>query len=251
MTALQAHYDEGVGPARMVEFAAQESGYLLELETDRSIEAQGRIENIQELSGVAMETAARDPDAGLAEFLELVSLVGDQDEYDEDESTVTLMTLHIAKGLEFPVVFVVGMEDGVSPHFRSMTDTHELEEERRLAYVGITRAQQRLYLTHAWSRTLYGQTNYNPPSRFLGEIPEALLDAKESETRVQRASARRSGGGSSGGYSVVGLPGRSGRGAGRARLDPAEPRRGARSATHPRSSPATPSSTSVGVRAWS
>ena len=208
MTALQAHYDEGVGPARMVEFAAQESGYLLELETDRSIEAQGRIENIQELSGVAMETAARDPDAGLAEFLELVSLVGDQDEYDEDESTVTLMTLHIAKGLEFPVVFVVGMEDGVFPHFRSMTDTHELEEERRLAYVGITRAQQRLYLTHAWSRTLYGQTNYNPPSRFLGEIPEALLDAKESETRVQRASARRSGGGS-GGYSVVGLPGRS------------------------------------------
>jgi DNA helicase-2/ATP-dependent DNA helicase PcrA len=208
MTALQAHYDEGVGPARMVEFAAQESGYLLELETDRSIEAQGRIENIQELSGVAMETAARDPDAGLAEFLELVSLVGDQDEYDEDESTVTLMTLHIAKGLEFPVVFVVGMEDGVFPHFRSMTDTHELEEERRLAYVGITRAQQRLYLTHAWSRTLYGQTNYNPPSRFLGEIPEALLDAKESETRVQRASARRRGGGS-GGYSVVGLPGRS------------------------------------------
>jgi DNA helicase-2/ATP-dependent DNA helicase PcrA len=205
MTALQAHYDDGVGPARMVEFAAQESGYLLELETDRSIEAQGRIENIQELSGVAMETAARDPDAGLAEFLELVSLVGDQDEYDEDESTVTLMTLHIAKGLEFPVVFVVGMEDGVFPHFRSMTDTHELEEERRLAYVGITRAQQRLYLTHAWSRTLYGQTNYNPPSRFLGEIPEALLDAKESETRVQRASARRGGGG---GYSVVGLPGR-------------------------------------------
>jgi DNA helicase-2/ATP-dependent DNA helicase PcrA len=206
MTALQAHYDGGAGPARMVEFAAQESGYLLELETDRSIEAQGRIENIQELSGVAMETAARDPDAGLAEFLELVSLVGDQDEYDEDESTVTLMTLHIAKGLEFPVVFVVGMEDGVFPHFRSMTDTHELEEERRLAYVGITRAQQRLYLTHAWSRTLYGQTNYNPPSRFLGEIPEALLDAKESETRVQRASARRGGGG--GGYSVVGLPGR-------------------------------------------
>ena len=209
MTALQAHYDEGAGPARMVEFAAQESGYLLELETDRSIEAQGRIENIQELSGVAMETAARDPDAGLAEFLELVSLVGDQDEYDEDESTVTLMTLHIAKGLEFPVVFVVGMEDGVFPHFRSMTDTHELEEERRLAYVGITRAQQRLYLTHAWSRTLYGQTNYNPPSRFLGEIPEALLDAKESEIRVQRAAARRGGGGGGGGYSVVGLPGRS------------------------------------------
>jgi DNA helicase-2/ATP-dependent DNA helicase PcrA len=213
MAALQLHYDEGAGPARMVELAARESGYLMELETERSIEAQGRIENIQELSGVAMETAAREPDATLAEFLELVSLVGDQDEYEEEESTVTLMTLHIAKGLEFPIVFIVGMEDGIFPHFRSMTDTHELEEERRLAYVGITRAQRRLYLTHAWSRTLFGQTNFNPPSRFLGEIPAALVDVRESETRVQRTSrygggARTGGGAGGGGYSVVGLPGR-------------------------------------------
>jgi DNA helicase II / ATP-dependent DNA helicase PcrA len=211
MAALRAHLDEGVGPARMVEFAAQESGYLLELETERTIEAEGRIENIRELSGVAMETAARDPQAGLEEFLELVSLVGEQDEYEEEDSTVTLMTLHIAKGLEFPVVFVVGMEDGIFPHFRSMTDTNELEEERRLAYVGITRAQQRLYLTHAWSRTLFGQTNYNPPSRFLGEIPAALLDAKESETRAQRASrygGNRQQRAAPGGYTVVGLPGR-------------------------------------------
>jgi DNA helicase-2/ATP-dependent DNA helicase PcrA len=208
MSALQAHYDEGAGPARMVELASQESGYLMELESDRSIEAQGRIENLQELAGVAMETAAREPDAGLAEFLELVSLVGEQDEYEEEDSSVTLMTLHIAKGLEFPVVFIVGMEDGVFPHFRSMTDTHELEEERRLAYVGITRAQQRLYLTHAWSRTLFGQTNFNPPSRFLAEIPAALVDARETETRVRRP--QRYGGGSrgGGGYSVVGLPGR-------------------------------------------
>jgi DNA helicase-2/ATP-dependent DNA helicase PcrA len=214
MAALQHHYDEGVGPARMVELAAQESGYLMELETERSIEAQGRIENIQELSGVAMETAAREPDAGLAEFLELVSLVGEQDEYEEEESSVTLMTLHIAKGLEFPVVFIVGMEDGVFPHFRSMTDTNELEEERRLAYVGITRAQQRLYLTHAWSRTLFGQTNFNPPSRFLAEIPAALVDARETETRMRRPQRYGGGstgggaGGSGGGYSVVGLPGR-------------------------------------------
>ena len=91
------------------------------------------------------------------------------------------MTLHIAKGLEFPVVFIVGMEDGIFPHFRSMTDAAALEEERRLAYVGITRAQQRLYLTHAWSRTIYGQTQYNPPSRFLGEMPEHLFDVRESE----------------------------------------------------------------------
>ena len=97
------------------------------------------------------------------------------------------MTLHIAKGLEFPVVFIVGMEDGVFPHFRSMTDQHELEEERRLAYVGITRAQQRLYLTHAWSRTLFGQTNYNPPSRFLGELPRRCSSTvKESTRRSQR-----------------------------------------------------------------
>jgi DNA helicase-2/ATP-dependent DNA helicase PcrA len=213
MAALAAGHAEGSGPARMVELAAQESGYLMELESERTIEAQGRIENIQELTGVAMETVAREPEAGLAEFLELVSLVGEQDEYDEEGASVTLMTLHIAKGLEFPVVFIVGMEDGVFPHFRSMTDTNELEEERRLAYVGITRAQRRLYLTHAWSRTLFGQTNYNPPSRFLAEIPTALIDTKESETRVQRSGARSrggGGGGSRGGYSVIGLPGRDG-----------------------------------------
>ena len=214
MTALQAHLDEGAGPARMIELAGQESGYLLELETERTIEAQGRIENLQELAGVAMETAARDPDATLDEFLELVSLVGEQDEYEEEDSSVTLMTLHIAKGLEFPVVFIVGMEDGIFPHFRSMTDTNELEEERRLAYVGITRAQQRLYLTHAWSRTLFGQTNYNPPSRFLGEIPEVLVHARESELRAQRTSryartGRQQGSGANGGgYTVVGLPGK-------------------------------------------
>jgi len=158
-----------------------------------------------------METAARDPDATLDEFLELVSLVGEQDEYEEEDSSVTLMTLHIAKGLEFPVVFIVGMEDGIFPHFRSMTDTNELEEERRLAYVGITRAQQRLYLTHAWSRTLFGQTNYNPPSRFLGEIPEVLVHARESEMRAQRTSRyARTGGqqGNGSGYTVVGLPGK-------------------------------------------
>jgi DNA helicase-2/ATP-dependent DNA helicase PcrA len=216
MDALQVRADEGAGPARMVEFAGQESGYVLELETDRSIESQGRLENLAELAGVAMEMAARDPEVGLAEFLEQVSLVGEQDEYEEEDSSVTLMTLHIAKGLEFPVVFIVGMEDGIFPHFRSMTDQHELEEERRLAYVGITRAQQRLYLTHAWSRTLYGQTSFNPPSRFLGEIPEQLLDAREAEARMPSrrgyGDRRRpgDGGGRGGGYTVVGLPGTSG-----------------------------------------
>jgi DNA helicase-2/ATP-dependent DNA helicase PcrA len=193
MTALQARLDEGAGPARMVEFAAIESGHLGELEADRTVEAQGRIENLQELAGVAAELIAREPDAGLTEFLESVSLVSEQDEYDEDESLVTLMTLHIAKGLEFPVVFIVGLEDGVFPHYRSMTNAAELEEERRLAYVGITRARERLYLTHAWSRTLFGQTAYNPPSRFLGEIPETLVDLREAETRRALQGARSGG----------------------------------------------------------
>jgi DNA helicase II / ATP-dependent DNA helicase PcrA len=217
MAALRHHLEDGAGPARMVEFAGQESGYLLELEEDRTVEAQGRIENIQELSGVGQEIAAREPDVGLEGFLEQVSLVGEQDEYDEDDSTVTLMTLHIAKGLEFPVVFIVGMEDGIFPHFRSMTDQGQLEEERRLAYVGITRAQERLYLTHAWSRTLYGQTQYNPPSRFLSELPEQLLDLRESEGDRRSRAGRGYGGqtyggarGSGGGYTVIGLPGQEG-----------------------------------------
>ncbi|MDP9298694.1 MAG: DNA helicase PcrA, partial [Actinomycetota bacterium] len=191
MTALQARLDDGAGPARMVEFASIESGYLGELEAERTVEAQGRIENLQELTGVAAELLAREPEAGLEEFLESVSLVGEQDEYDEEQSTVTLMTLHIAKGLEFPVVFIVGLEDGIFPHYRSMTDAAALEEERRLAYVGITRAQERLYLTHAWSRTLFGQTQYNPPSRFLGEIPEVLLELREEEASEGRARRGR------------------------------------------------------------
>ena len=190
MEAIRHHWEDGAGPARMVEFASQESGYLAELEEERSVEAQGRIENLQELSGVAAELLAREPDATLSDFIEQVSLVGEQDEYEEDASAVTLMTLHIAKGLEFPVVFIVGMEDGIFPHYRSMTDTAALEEERRLAYVGITRAQQRLYLCHAWSRTLFGQTQYNPPSRFLGEIPEHLVDAKEGDGETGGGSGR-------------------------------------------------------------
>jgi DNA helicase-2/ATP-dependent DNA helicase PcrA len=212
MDALQGHLDDGAGPPRMVEFAGQESGYLAELEEDRTVEAQGRIENLQEMAGVAAEIMAREPDTDLAGFLEQVSLVGEQDEYDEEESVITLMTLHIAKGLEFPVVFMVGMEDGIFPHYRSMTDAAALEEERRLAYVGITRAQRRLYLCHSWSRTLFGQTQYNPASRFLAELPEHLLELKEHESRSRprrdgrppaRTKAERS-------YSVVGLPGTSG-----------------------------------------
>jgi DNA helicase-2/ATP-dependent DNA helicase PcrA len=118
-----------------------------------------------------------------------VALVTEQDEYDEASSTVTLMTLHNAKGLEFEVVFIVGMEDGVFPHFRSMTDTAELEEERRLAYVGITRARRRLYLTHAWSRSLFGASSYNPPSRFLAEIPKELIEEVQAQAEEREEDA--------------------------------------------------------------
>jgi DNA helicase-2/ATP-dependent DNA helicase PcrA len=117
-------------------------------------------------------------------FLEAISLVTDLDENDPEASSVTLMTLHSAKGLEYPVVFLIGLEDGVFPHVRSLGDPDELEEERRLCYVGITRAEQRLYLCHAWSRMMFGSTDYRPPSRFLDEIPaELVMTIGEQEQR--------------------------------------------------------------------
>ncbi|MEM9133485.1 MAG: DNA helicase PcrA [Actinomycetota bacterium] len=158
------------GPGAALEAILRDTGYVIELEDERSIEAESRLENLQELVGVANQFETVD------EFLEQVSLVSDADAIDEDDSAVVLMTIHAAKGLEFPTVFLLGMEDGIFPHLRSMTDPDEMEEERRLAYVGITRAQERLYLTHAWARMIFGQTQYNPPSRFLDEIPSQLLD---------------------------------------------------------------------------
>ncbi|MFM8998890.1 MAG: ATP-dependent helicase, partial [Actinomycetota bacterium] len=216
MDRLAAIRADGAGPARLVHGAAHESGFVLELESERTVDADGRLENIRELEGVAAEFEARDPQGTLEEFLESVSLVSDQDEVDTESGDVTLMTLHIAKGLEFPVVFMIGMEDGVFPHFRSMGDPDELEEERRLAYVGITRAQRRLYLCHAWGRTLFGQTSYNPPSRFLSEIPSDLLRVigdPDGDAGGGRIIGRRAGGGGDAGPDVdQPAPGR-GRGA--------------------------------------
>ncbi len=160
-------------PAAILEAVLDRSGYRAELESEHSIEAAGRLENIAELLGAAAEAA------DLNGFLEQVSLVADADEVDDDTTRAVLMTLHTAKGLEYPVVFMIGMEDGVFPHLRSLGDPDELEEERRLAYVGITRAKERLYLSYAWCRSLWGQTQYNPPSRFVREIPEALVRAVE------------------------------------------------------------------------
>ena len=157
------------GPAEILQLALERSGYIEELRDERSIEAEGRLENLAELIGSAEAYETCD------EFLEQVSLVSPTDELD-DQSEVTLMTLHTAKGLEFPLVFIVGMEDGIFPSFMSLGDPDQLEEERRLAYVGITRAEEQLYLTLAESRWIYGQQQYNTPSRFLREIPDELVD---------------------------------------------------------------------------
>jgi DNA helicase-2/ATP-dependent DNA helicase PcrA len=157
------------GPAELLERVVERTGYLEELKAEGSLEAAGRMENIEELIGAARQSPS------LEQFLEEVSLVADADEVDGDASRVTLMTLHTAKGLEFPVVFIVGMEEGVFPHVRSLGEPDAMEEERRLAYVGLTRARERLYLSHAWCRSLWGQTQFNPPSPFLSEIPDALV----------------------------------------------------------------------------
>jgi DNA helicase-2/ATP-dependent DNA helicase PcrA len=146
-----------------------DSGYLVDLEEQDSVEAAGRLENISELIGSAAEFTQ------VEEFLEQVALVADTDDLDA-ENHVVLMTLHSAKGLEYPVVFLVGCEEGIFPHNRALTDPDELEEERRLAYVGLTRARERLLVSHAWHRMLFGQSQYNPPSRFLSEIPAELFD---------------------------------------------------------------------------
>ncbi|MEO7369738.1 MAG: UvrD-helicase domain-containing protein [Ilumatobacteraceae bacterium] len=174
------------GPGDLLQAALTDSGYLAELEADGSVEAAGRIENLGELVGSAREFTRLD------EFIEQVALVADTDDLDDD-NRVVLMTLHSAKGLEFPAVFLVGMEEGVFPHSRALTEPVELEEERRLAYVGITRAQQRLFLAHAWSRQLFGSTNYNPPSRFIDEIPAELIEqtgAVSGRTTYGRQSYR-------------------------------------------------------------
>jgi DNA helicase II / ATP-dependent DNA helicase PcrA len=166
--ALELAVDE------LVERTLDRSGYLAALEAERTIESQGRIENLQELVGVAREYQETAPDPNLSTFLQEISLFSDQDALREQQSLVTLMTLHNAKGLEFRAVFMIGMEEGVFPHSRSI-EQNELEEERRLAYVGMTRAKEQLTLTHASARALYGNRNYNLPSRFLEELPQEEL----------------------------------------------------------------------------
>jgi DNA helicase-2/ATP-dependent DNA helicase PcrA len=155
----------------LLEAVLQRSGTLDAYEAERTIEARGRIENLQELVGVAREHRARDDvETTLATFLQEISLASDQDELRAGEPLVTLMTLHNAKGLEYRAVFLIGMEEGIFPHVRAIEE-NGIEEERRLCYVGITRAMERLTLTHAMARSLFGRREYNLSSRFLDELP--------------------------------------------------------------------------------
>jgi ATP-dependent DNA helicase UvrD/PcrA len=195
-------------PAELIEAVLLRSGYLAELEASKDPQDETRIENLRELEAVAREFEERldgEPAEGrLVDFLEQVSLVADADAIpgakgspippgerapESDQGVVTLMTLHTAKGLEFPVVFLTGMEDGVFPHLRAMSNPKELEEERRLAYVGITRARQRLYLSRAAMRSSWGAPQLNPPSRFLSEVPNSLLVWEREASRTSSTPA--------------------------------------------------------------
>lgn len=219
MEDLRTIVESGAGPATVLEAVLERTGYLAELQASTDPQDETRIENLQELAAVALEFEqesgaaaeageageAEQPaegeapaPAGLAAFLERVALVADSDQIpDEDDDgsgVITLMTLHTAKGLEFPVVFLTGMEDGVFPHMRALGQAKELEEERRLAYVGITRARERLYLTRSSLRSAWGQPSYNPPSRFLEEIPAAHLEWKRTGAMAPATSSGRASG---------------------------------------------------------
>ncbi|MCF8538278.1 MAG: UvrD-helicase domain-containing protein, partial [Candidatus Nanopelagicales bacterium] len=184
MADLRTLDESGADPATVLQAIFEQSGYVAELQSSTDPQDETRLENLAELESVAQEFTQANPEGSLAEFLEQVSLVADSDEIPDADGSggvVTLMTLHTAKGLEFPVVFLTGMEDGVFPHMRSLGNARELEEERRLAYVGITRARQRLYLTRAVMRSAWGSPAFNPPSRFLEEIPTSVMDWRREE----------------------------------------------------------------------
>ncbi len=179
--------------AEVTRSVLDESGYEAALKTQKTLEAEGRLENLEELVGVCAEYDKRSEQGSLDGFLQEISLYADTDAFADTSAMITLMTLHNAKGLEFPVVFIAGMEEGVFPHQRSL-DEQNVEEERRLAYVGITRAMDRLYLVHARARTLWGSSQYNIPSRFLGEIPGGLIEKQVVGGRPTGWSGGRDGG---------------------------------------------------------
>ena len=200
---LRAAEARGVSQADILEEVLDRTGYLAELRRSDDPQDASRVENLAELHSVAGAFAADAPGGTLADFLERVALVADSDQVPaegERGGQVTLMTVHTAKGLEFPVVFVTGMEDGTFPHQRSLGDESELEEERRLAYVAITRARERLYLTRAAVRSAWGTPQEMPPSRFLDDIPAELLDVRRAATSGERMRASYGGSYGSGSY---------------------------------------------------
>jgi DNA helicase-2/ATP-dependent DNA helicase PcrA len=178
-----------LSPPAFIDLVLQASGYRKALEQDRSPEAEGRLENLEELIAASEDFVASGGETTVEAFLDSVALMSDVDELKEAEARVTLMTLHSAKGLEFPVVFLTGLEEGVFPHARSMNDPEEIEEERRLCYVGLTRARERLYLSYAVHRRIHGY-GVGEPSRFLREMPEGhltLLNASRPEPQFAEA----------------------------------------------------------------
>jgi DNA helicase-2/ATP-dependent DNA helicase PcrA len=194
MERLRERAEGGAGVGDLLAETLEESGYTEALQAERTIEAQGRLENLEELVGVAREYDATAEEGGsVEEFLQQLALFSEQDNLRDDEGIVTLMTLHNAKGLEFGIVFIIGLEDGVFPHMRSI-ESGDLEEERRLAYVGITRAKRQLYLTHARTRLLFGNRDWNMRSRFIDEIPAEFTDADEDALTGPAAAATWGGG---------------------------------------------------------
>ncbi|MDR1428613.1 MAG: DNA helicase PcrA [Bifidobacteriaceae bacterium] len=189
MDALRALVEEGVGPAEILDRALADSGLVAELEASDDLQERARVENLAELHAVVVDFERAEPGASLGDFLERVALVADSDQLPLDgeaaEGAVTLMTLHTAKGLEFPVVFVTGLEDGTLPHVRSLANPDELAEERRLAYVGLTRARECLYLSRATARTTWGRPQEFPPSRFLGDISPSVLEWRREESSTE------------------------------------------------------------------
>ena len=173
---------EELSISELIKEVLSKSGYTKALENENTVEAETRIQNLEEFLTVAMEFEEESADNSLAEFLESITLSSDIDGMEDEENSVTLMTLHSAKGLEFPTVFLVGMEEGIFPGYKSIDEPNGIEEERSLFYVGITRAKRFLYLSYAKHRTIFGSTSYNAVSRFIKEIPEELLDSKVQET---------------------------------------------------------------------
>jgi DNA helicase II / ATP-dependent DNA helicase PcrA len=207
MERLRERAEGGASVGDLLDETLRETGYREALEAERTIEAQGRLENLDELIGVAREYDSVAEEPSVEEFLQQVALFSDQDALRDEEGTLTLMTLHNAKGLEYPTVFMIGMEDGVFPHMRSI-EAGDLEEERRLCYVGITRAMRELFLTYARTRALYGGREWNVPSRFLDEIPVELTDASAEEPSGETiAGAGRAGAASRTGGAGVGAVG--------------------------------------------